>query len=534
MSDITVDLGVAVPMADGTRLVGDVYRPARPGRYPVVVLRTPYDRRHAAAFGLQVNAVAQAAAGFVTVIQDVRGRGASGGAFEPFVQEAADGVRTVEWAAEQPWSNGQVAMAGMSYCGYVQAQVARERPPALRAWIPAFSPLNVRDHWTHDGGALRLAFDLSLLVGTLAQSDPRTVDPGPLRRAFGRFDELVARPLDAHRELEASPMGDAWRAWRDRPADDPYWAAISGRGAGCHDAPTLVLGGWFDVFQHGTFALHEELAASVGRTSLVIGPWDHAPLPVRSGSGRLDFGPAATMDLPGLQIAWLDHVLRDGPDPLAAAARVFVTGRNAWLDLPAWPPPAAPGAAGGCWYLGAPGALVPVPGAVESSLRFLQDAADPAPAVGGRVFARPTTLRAGPYDQSGRQARPDVATWDGPVVERPTLVAGPVRASITSTSSHPTADVVVTLCDVHPDGRAFPVADGVRRRSVVPGEPVAFEVGMGHVAHELRPGHRLRVDVAGASFPAIDRQPPHGTAERTVIQGGPAASWISVPVVEVE
>lgn len=530
MTTLTVDRGVAVPMPDGVRLVADVYRPAGPGRHPVVLLRTPYDRTHAAALGLQVNALDLAAAGYAVVIQDVRGRFASEGRFRPFVDEGADGEHTLAWCAERPWSTGRVAMGGMSYCGYVQVQAARRRPEALRAWAPAFCPLDAGSGWTHDGGAVRLAFGLSLLLGAIGSLDPSVSDPGPLRRAMAAWPETVGRAANAQVELLATPFGDTWRAWSGPPgvAADPD--PISGIGAGEHDAPALVVGGWWDIFQHGTFALYRELATGPQAPRLVVGPWDHAPLPLRTGSGDLDFGPAAAVDLPGLQRAWFDHVLQDADAPFCAPVRVFVTGLDAWRDLPAWPVvPEHPRTA---WALTADGRLDPVMPQAQVGIAFTVDAADPTPTVGGRLFARPTTLRAGPLDQSARQRRSDVLTFDGPSAARGMVLAGPVSARIHAASSSSVADIVVTLCDVGLDGRAMNIADGVRRLVGLGEDGARFDVEMGHVAHVVRPGHRLRLDVAGMSFPAIDRQPPAGTARRTVFVGGDAGSSVFLPVAE--
>ena len=100
---ITVERSVHAPMPDGTRLAADVYRPARASGCPTVVLRTPYDRGLASAYGQQVNAIRLAEAGYAVVVQDVRGRFDSEGDLYPFHHEGEDGFETVEWAAAQPW-----------------------------------------------------------------------------------------------------------------------------------------------------------------------------------------------------------------------------------------------------------------------------------------------------------------------------------------------------------------------------------------------------------------------------------------------
>ena len=115
---LVIDSAVAIPMRDGVVLMADVWRPAAGGPFPVLVYRTPYDRRDAAdASGLTRAAVAR---GYAVLLQDVRGRYGSGGDFEPYRHEGADGYDTIEWAARQPWSTGAVGTVGLSYPAAVQ------------------------------------------------------------------------------------------------------------------------------------------------------------------------------------------------------------------------------------------------------------------------------------------------------------------------------------------------------------------------------------------------------------------------------
>lgn len=538
---ISVDRNVRVAMPDGVRLAADVFRPAGGGRHPVVLLRTPYDRSGAAAFGLQLNALHLVDAGYVVVTQDVRGRFGSEGEFEPFRSEAADGVATIHWAAEQPWSSGVVAMAGMSYCGYAQVLAARERPEPLRAWIPAFCPLDARTEWVDEGGASNLAFNLALSLASFAAPDRRTEDPAAVLDTLDDWQASVRRGADEQPELLATAAGrSAYGAWREHQGDPGWWAPLSGRGAGAHNATALVVGGWFDIFHHGTMALHAELAAGRARsTHLLLGPWDHSPLPLSSGSGDSEFGWRAIVDLPALSMAWLDHVLRDGPSPLARAARTFATGANYWLDWDSWPPPDVEVQVLSTAPDGSLTAVAPAPG----MSRFRFDAADPTPNVGGRTYPRPRQMRPGQMDQGRRSARPDVLGFAAEPASRDLLIAGLVRAEIWSgaaadaTSVAPggsaagAADIAATLVDVAPDGRALNIAEGVRRRRDVGAEPVCFEVDLGHVAHVVRRGHRLRLDIAAAAFPRVNHVPQRGSVERTIAHGGATPSGIILPIV---
>src|SRR5262245_58567479 len=138
---VRVERGVPMRTRDGTILYSDIYRPDADGRFPVLVLRTPYDRSQLTyADGSPTLHLAETRFfpqhGYVVVAQDVRGRYESEGPFYPYISEEADGYDTVEWAARLPWSNGRVAMTGKSYQGLTQYLAAPSRPPHLRAMAP--------------------------------------------------------------------------------------------------------------------------------------------------------------------------------------------------------------------------------------------------------------------------------------------------------------------------------------------------------------------------------------------------------------
>ena len=175
MLSVSVDLDIGVLMSDGTRLATDVIRPAGRGSVPAVVVRTPYDRRTPASRSLQANGLGLAEAGYAVVIQDVRGRFASGGHFEPFTNEQADGVETIEWVAAQPWCNGRVGMAGISYLGYCQLAAATSTPEPLQAIMPGLTACDVRDGWIREGGEPNHGFNLAWMLGSLLAVSSREV-----------------------------------------------------------------------------------------------------------------------------------------------------------------------------------------------------------------------------------------------------------------------------------------------------------------------------------------------------------------------
>ncbi|MGZ7065978.1 MAG: CocE/NonD family hydrolase, partial [Candidatus Aminicenantales bacterium] len=150
----TVKKDVRVPMLDGVRLATDIYIPNPAAKVPAILVRTPYDRS-------QFSWLAQplAAYGYVVVVQDARGTGASEGVLEPFIHERSDGVATVRWIASQPWSNGRVGLWGTSYLTFAGLMIAAEKPPEVGAMVAMSGWGDVR-RMLYPGDALQLLVTL--------------------------------------------------------------------------------------------------------------------------------------------------------------------------------------------------------------------------------------------------------------------------------------------------------------------------------------------------------------------------------------
>src|SRR5215218_8498487 len=138
MVEILLQKNVPAGMRDGTTLMSNVYRPTGDGEHPVLLTRLPYGK-DLPSNGSVLDPVTAAEAGYIVVVQDVRGRYRSEGKFVPFVKEYEDGYDTVEWAAKLTSANGSVGTYGLSYFGKTQWHAAVMRPPSLRSMVPALT-----------------------------------------------------------------------------------------------------------------------------------------------------------------------------------------------------------------------------------------------------------------------------------------------------------------------------------------------------------------------------------------------------------
>src|SRR5712691_12474557 len=148
--------GVPMKTRDGVTLYSDIYRPKADGKFPVILMRTPYDKSVGWAVASAYQVVTH---GYVVIVQDVRGRYTSEGEWYPFRHESNDGYDAVEWAAGLPYSNGRVGMMGGSYVGATQMLAAIAHPPHLAGIAPVVTASNYHENWTYQGGAFVQWFD---------------------------------------------------------------------------------------------------------------------------------------------------------------------------------------------------------------------------------------------------------------------------------------------------------------------------------------------------------------------------------------
>ncbi len=542
-----IDAGVT--MRDGIRLSADVYLPPGDAPVPAVLVRTPYNNSDAY-YTDQARYFTQH--GYAFVVQDCRGKFDSQGDFRPWFNEPADGFDTQEWVGTQPWCDGRVGTIGSSYDGATQWLAAPLANPHLRAMVPAVVP---SDYWSQDhyvGGAFAHGLNLSWAIRNAARSR-RELTPLEVTDLWWHLP-LVTGDAAAGTDI---PW---YREWLDHPAYDDFWRTISTREhATTVDVPALNVCGWYDAYagaalEHWTLVRAQGASAATRAAQrLVMGPWHH--MIGERIVGQVDFGPEAVAEIREIERRFLDRWLRDVDDRIDAEPplRIFVMGENRWRGEHEWP------LARTEWttlHLAPGGGLRPEPpagGAAGNgaSDTFLYDPANPVITTGGNHSLVHPAITVGPHDQRSVEARADVLVYTGPVLDAPLEVTGPVSAVLFVSSSAPDTDITARLVDVHPDGRAINLCEGVIRvryresieRAVfmTPGEVYEVTIDLGPTSNVFLPGHRVRLDVSSSNFPRIDRNLNTGgligfetewrVAENTVHHSTRHPSRLVLPVI---
>ncbi len=548
-----LEIDIPIPMRDGTRLATDLYFPVEPGARPVLLERTPYGKHESVMVSIGAPGFL-ARNGYVVAVQDARGRFASEGRWYPFLDEAwgenRDGYDTIEWLAAQPFSTGKVGTFGGSFAGFNQYTLAGAMPPHLGATFPRQAPCNLRTEWVYRGGALEFAF---IVAGWGRKNSEETLR-NRTRQYLGKsgkvqLDLESGWPLPIH-PLLSDPF--QWiRDYVDRQDDEKYWQQwdIAPHHA-AFDRPSYHVASWFDIFLGGSLrnyiGMRSKARSEAVRKAhkLIVGPWAHGPFFDRAPQGRrageADFGEAALWDYTGTMCRWFDNWLKGQNNGIADEpdVRYFMMGLNEWRSADDWPPPAArrrlyfANERSGSAVSLNDGALAwePASGAQQPA-GYLHDPDRPAPSSGGTTLFSVMTregervatwddfnAQAGSQDQ--RRIEGDCLTYTSAPFDNDFEIAGPVTAMLYMSSSAVDADLVVRLCDVHPDGRSMLLCDGIQRARyrdsnykpslLQPGEIYAITVDLWSTANVFRAGHRIRVIVNSSCFPRFDVNPGTG------------------------
>jgi hypothetical protein len=498
-----------IPLTDGTVLAGDLCLPGGEGPAPVIVCYYPYHKddfigamyeRHANVYFVDH--------GYATLLVDLRGLGSSSGRALDAMhrQEGLDGAEIVEWAAAQPWCDGNVGMWGLSYGGITSFKTAALKPPHLKAIVPIMGSLDIYHDWVYPGGcrnALGAAGVWGSWMLAMQLLPPMYQDPA------GRWYDVWRERL-ASSEPYLVP-------WAQHPDHGEYWEERVVDPADI-DVPMLSIGGWRDLFPQ---VMVDAFAGTGGPRKLLMGPWLHV---------HPDESDVAPIDHLHHMTQWWDRWLKGVPNGVEDQAPVqfFSQAEDRWLQAAAWPP--EPGTTtlglapdGGL----AAGGDAPVGDVVHTT--------DPTTGTAAGLWD-PFGLGIGRPQDQGADDRSSLTFTGAPLTEAVRIAGSPEATLHVSVDEGDDVQLVVKLCDVAPDGSSSLITTGwlnARHRTshaapepIVAGERHEYTVALWATAYRVAAGHRLRVSVGGADFPRIW---PTRTNPTLRVFTGPGASRISLP-----
>ena len=544
---IVTQQNVPITMSDGVQLNAIVYRPDAPGTFPVIVTLTPYNGGTTIVGSENAYLVQR---GYVQVVVDVRGTGSSGGYWNDFgSREQLDGPEVVEWAAGQPWSNGNVGMWGSSYMAITQLLTAAQHPPHLKAIFPIIPMGDSYRDMVFPGGQNNTGFIPFWLVlvsgaGLVPPSYALSGNPADLVRAYGVLTTHAAGYASFDPNFEIQKMAG------DEAYDGPGWKLTSPlEVADQVRVPTFIIGGLHDIFQRGEPLLYERLKNHVP-TRLVIGPWTHT----HATEGLpADGVPSADQ----MALRWFDQYLKgidtniagipkvtqvvlgdghyqaqaDWPDPRLVPARLYVNAGNQLTrsqpsTMPT--PTCDPDPDGVFDGLPCPTSVV---GTLTSKDSFLQNP------VSGICTQSTSQWSAGllapvPCTTDGRlDESTSGVTYTTQPFTQDFRFSGPVFADLWVTTTAQDAVVSVRVNDVGPDGSVTDVTDGWLAASfravdpthsryvngqlmqpwhwftkdsvlpVTPGQPTELPIEVFPTNAVIKAGHSLQIAVGPNDFP---------------------------------
>jgi len=549
---------VMIPMRDGVRLSTDLYFPVgKTKAYPVVCIRTPYKKEMN-----ELDGKYYAQRGYVTAIQDVRGRFGSEGEWEPIVNEAWDGYDTIEWLASRKWATGKIGMIGASYLGWVQLLAASENPPHLTTIIPNVPPSDPFYNLPYEYGSFFILGALwwaevveTEATAELSQKTLLEISDRDYRK------DLMHLPVI---ELDKHILGKEnvyWRNWIRHNRQDAYWEK------GCYqkqlerlDIPVFLQSGWFDGDGIGAKLAYLHLKKSNNKhIKLILGPWGHTDQGSSSYQGH-DMGEEAAVDLQKLYLRWFDYWLKGIDNQIVEEplVQLFILNSQKWLKADTYPLPQTEftklflASSEGANTLKGDGKLCwEMPDVRTNFDVYTYDPSDPTPAWQFR------------FKEKGRKgyetitgSRQDILVFETDPFEQPLTIAGPVSAKLYAASSAKDTDWFVTFQAVSDKDEIIPLGNpwgrgtiraryrnSMRQPELLEKDKIyEYTIDLWHTGITFEKGWRIRIEVTSAFFPFFSRNLNTGghnemetrylKAEQKIYHSKKYPSHLLLPVVD--
>ncbi len=530
-ADIIIQHDVPMKTRDGVTLYADIYRPKSSEKFPVILMRTPYDKSVDWAVAPAFRIVPR---GYVVIIQDVRGRYTSEGEWYPFRHEQADGYDAVEWAASLPYSDGKIGMMGASYVGATQMLAAIAQPPHLAAIAPNMTASNYHDGWTYQSGAFEQWFDENWTSQLAQNTLTRLIDENTNALVGVPTLPLIDYPVFNFGQLPANAqltqkLAPYYLDWLAHPDYDDYWKQWSiEEHFSKISVPMLQVGAWYDIFNAGTLrdymGAKKYGATEAARTQqhLLIEIGGHAGFGRRIGD--VDFGPHATENgYTNVILDWYDFLFKGIQNEFATdkPVKLFVMGANEYRQEDDWPPPQAKftkyflHSSGKANSLRGDGSLSTSSPKSETADTYIYNPANPAPTIGGPLCCDEKHMEPGPRDQRAVENRDDVLIYSIGPLSHDLEVTGPVTADLYVKSSAVDTDFTGKLVDVAPDGFAQDLTEGILRMRyraspehaelMNPEQVYEITLDLWATSNVFLRGHTLRLEISSSNFPRFDR-----------------------------
>lgn len=518
--------GAKVKMRDGVELAADIIRPADEGKYPAILIRTPYGRQRMAEFEGEW----WARRGYVYIAQDVRGRNDSDGEWNPFFNERKDGYDTIDWIIKQPWSDGKVGMTGGSYDGWVQWAAAAEAHPALKCIVPDVSPPDLFFDVTHDHGVPHLYGHMMWVNFVREKTTSHTSKPI-------KVEKLKTLPLS---RIDDEVFGHSLPFF-DRALEMETYSAFAGANFMPDmkkiEIPILHISGWWDGENIGA-KLNWATMRTLGHQDqwLIYGSWGHS-VNTASRVRGVDYGPNAVIDLNSIFLRWFDQWLKGKPVKWSEQpkARIFVTGANEWRAMEDWPDPRSRqmslylSSQGTAKSSASVGELRKEPPKEEKPDRYTYNPADveiPKEEEGIRdiVLGDSTLVRIKSSDK-------DALVYKTAPMTQSMEIGGPIELDLYFSTSARDTDFFAYLVDIDEQDvmRAIGLPGKIRAKYLsgwdqptllIPDKVYLATIALRDTAHQFKKGHRLGVVIQSQMFPSYARNlntgEPIKTATRMV------------------
>ncbi len=542
---------VMIPMRDGIKLNTVIVIPKEVKHAGIILERTPYnaDRfstraREERDWALQ--------AGYIHVFQDVRGKYGSQGDYvmnryvrgplnSTPVSDATDASDTIGWLVKNvPQSNGRVAIMGISYDGFEALMGLVHPNPALKAAVPENPMVDgwIGDDWFHNG-----AFREQMIPYIYTQEATRANTD----HWWSNYHDDYSMYLDAgNASVVANQHGMGqlgfWNKIVANASYDTFWqdqAVDKILAKEPLTVPTLLVAGeWDQEDIYGALAVYRALYAEPANRNnlyLALGPWFHGQEATQGTHlGAINFGfDTSAYFVHHILLPFLaQHLQKQGPDAHLAHVNAFLTGPNQWEQLSKWP-----SCTGDCTiaekplYLYADHGLGFQPPQSSSDNGYDQYVSNPATPVPYRPRPVPPAETATwpewlVGDQRPAATRPDVETYETPVLTEAVTVSGRPEVHLVASTSGTDSDWVVKVIDVYPQqdteepemsgyqlAISMDIFRGRYRESLshpsplTANKPLLYSFFLPTVDHVFLPGHRMMVQIQSSWFPLYDRNP---------------------------